>query len=196
MNLAPRFFKVVLTGTMIATAVANLPAIAQSTTQPDLRQGGYVIYFRHAQASDDAKPADNLPAQVKNCKGQRHVTKAGIEMLAAMSKQWKSAKIPVGKAISSPSCWALESAWYMLGSSVVVAPTLEGTPREQIWMELRPFLVTAPPPGTNTVIFAHGTNIKALTGFSLAEGEAVVYQPDGKGEFTYITHVKPQKWTW
>jgi hypothetical protein len=88
----------------------------------------------------------------------------------------------------------METAWYLLNTTVEVAPPLDGNPREQIWTELRPFLSAMPPPGTNTILFAHSTNIKALTGLEISEGEAVIFRPDDKGGFTFITRLKPEEW--
>jgi broad specificity phosphatase PhoE len=170
------------------------PLNAQDSLQSKLQQGGYVVYFRHGQASNDARPDPKLPPQVQQCKGDRHITDAGIQAIKAVESSFKSMKIPVGKVISSPACTAMETAWYLLSASMEVAPTLDGNPRDQIWTELRPFLTTAPTKGTNTLLFAHSTNIKALTGLAIAEGEAVIFQPDGQGGFTFITRVKPQEW--
>lgn len=194
MNIGRRFHAVVAIGTIIAASTFSMYSNAQESWQSNLRQGGYVIYFRHAQASNDARPDAKLPAQIKDCKGERHVTDAGVTTVKALGRQFKAMKIPVGKVISSPACTAKETAWYVLNTSVEVAPTLDGTPREQIWTELRPFLTAMPAKGSNTILFAHSTNIKALTGLAIAEGEAVIFQPDGQGGFTFITRLKPEEW--
>lgn len=191
-----RKFVAVLACTAAIAATAFFePSQAKESLLANLSQGGYIIYFRHGQATNEARQDEKLPAQVKACKGDRHVTEAGIKVIKTLKAQFKAMKIPVGKAISSPACQAMETSWYLLGTSVEVEPNLDGNPREQIWTQLRPFLVTVPAKGKNTVIFAHGTNIKALTGLVLAEGEAVIYQPDGKGGFTFVTRLKPEDWT-
>ena len=38
------------------------------------------------------------------------------------------------------------------------------------------------------------TNINALTGLAIVEGEAVIFQPDGQGGFTLIARLKPEEW--
>ncbi|CAN1213028.1 hypothetical protein TUMEXPCC7403_22685 [Tumidithrix helvetica PCC 7403] len=198
MSIGKRFREVVaVCVASVAIAVSGFceSSKANESLQSNLRQGGYVIYFRHGLASNDARPDDKLPTQIKDCKGERHITESGIKVIKTIKSQFNALKIPVGKAISSPACNAMETSWYLLGTLVTVAPTLDGNPREQIWTELRPFLVSAPAKGTNTVIFAHGTNIKALTGLVLAEGEAVIYQPDGKGGYTFVTRLKPEDWS-
>ncbi len=169
-------------------------AYAQEALQSNLREGGYVIYFRHGLASNEARPDVNLPSTVKECKGERHITEVGIKAIKTLRTQFKAAKIPVGKVVSSPACQALETSWYLLNVASEVESDLDGDPRAQIWVELRPFLTTVPPTGTNTVLFAHGTNIQALIGLAIAEGEAVIFKPDGKGGFNYVTRVKPEEW--
>jgi len=134
--------------------------MAQENQIANLRQGGYVIYFRHGQASNDARPDPKLPSQVKNCTGERHITEAGIPSLKAVGERFRDLKIPVGKVISSPACTAKETAWYTFATSIEDAPTLDGNPRPTIWTELHPFLATKPNSGTNTVLVAHGTNLK------------------------------------
>lgn len=188
-------FKIAAASVAIAIGLSGETLQAQENIISNLQQGGYVVYIRHAQASNEARQDAKLPPQVKDCKGQRHITEAGVTAMRAWGNSLRAMKIPVGKAISSPACTAKETAWYALGSSIEVADTLDGNPREQIWTELRPFLTAAPTQGKNTFLFSHSTNIKALTGLAIAEGEAVIFQPDGQGGFTYVGRLKPEEWT-
>jgi hypothetical protein len=59
-------------------------------------------------------------------------------------------------------------------------------------------LVAAPPPAdNNTVIVSHKPNIVDAFGkdFSdLREGEASIFQPDGRGGYKLIVRVKPEEW--
>ncbi len=195
MGSTARLVKLIATSLTIAASAFGLPSPAQEERVANLRQGGYVIYFRHGQASQDARPAPELPQSVKDCTGERHITEASIPALKTVGERFRTLKIPVGKVISSPACTAKETAWYTFATSMIEeAPTLEGNPRPTIWTELHPFLTTKPTEGTNTVLVAHGTNLKALTGLTIAEGEAVIFQPDGQGGFTLVTRVKLDAW--
>jgi broad specificity phosphatase PhoE len=188
-----RFFKALAASAVIAITYSEL-SNAQEDLVANLRQGGYVIYFRHAQAGDNISPDTELPAQIKECEGERHITETGMITMKAVGDSLRAMKIPAGKVITSPACTAMETAWYALNTSVEVAPSLDGNPREQIWIELRSFLTAMPAEGTNTILFAHSTNIKALTGLAIVEGEAVIFQPDGQGGFTFIARLKPEEW--
>lgn len=186
--------KMMTTSLAIVASTFAVSSSAQENLVANLRQGGYVIYFRHGQASPDVPPDAELPPQIKNCTGERHITSTTIPSLKTVGERFRTLEIPVGKVISSPACTAKETAWYTFAESIEVAPTLDGNPRQTIWIELHPFLTTKPTEGTNTILFAHGTNIKALTGLAIAEGEAVIFQPDGQGGFTFVTRIKPEQW--
>jgi phosphohistidine phosphatase SixA len=195
MGSIERIVKIIAASLAIATSAFDLPSLAQENLVANLRQGGYVIYFRHGTASQEARPAPDLPQSVKDCTGERHITEASLPALKTVGERFRTLNIPVGKVISSPACTAKETAWYTFAKSLEVAPTLDGNPRPSIWTELHPFLTTKPTEGTNTVLVAHGTNLKALTGIAIAEGEAVIFQPDGQGGFTWVTRLTPEAWT-
>ena len=60
---------------------------------------------------------------------------------------------------------------------------------------LRPLLAKVPAAGTNTILVSHGFNLRAISGFGPAEGEAVVFLPDAKGGFNLVARVLIANWS-
>jgi broad specificity phosphatase PhoE len=196
-----------VTTALIATAVAVYPQWVRSQTQlvPDLLQGGYVIYFRHGTKGKTAGTVAQLPTNLKQCLiPDEPLTEAGITMMKTIGTSFEKLKIPIGKVYSSPVCRCVQSAWYGF-KQVEVRPELygiipEGTKNQaalnEKWaMILRRMLSTVPAKGTNTILVAHSSNMSALVGLSLAEGEAAVFKPDGKGGFSYVERLKAEDWS-
>ncbi|MDJ0798626.1 MAG: histidine phosphatase family protein [Calothrix sp. MO_167.B12] len=73
-----------------------------------LKQGGHVIYIRHAQTEKDY--ADQVKADVNNCSTQRVLSEAGWKQAKAIGKAFRKYSIPVGKVISSQYCRAWKTA--------------------------------------------------------------------------------------
>jgi len=44
------------------------------------------------------------------------------------------------------------------------------------------------------VIVTHGFNVKSVTGFQPAEGEAVIFKPDGDGKFAVVGRLLAVQW--
>lgn len=59
---------------------------------------------------------------------------------------------------------------------------------------LRPLLAEAPAADTNTILVSHGFNLRSVSGFGPAEGEAAVYQPNAKGGFSLVARVPMASW--
>jgi phosphohistidine phosphatase SixA len=158
-------------------------AASQSLIQ-SLRQGGYVLLVRHM--STDPTAADIDTQHLANCALQRQLTKTGRNDAVAMGDAWRRLRIPVGRAIASNYCRALDTA-RLAGLNDTEASVDVTEPQNVPAMEaqrrafaLRKLLATPPAIGTNTVIITHRTNILDAFGkdfFDIAEGEAAVFQP-------------------
>lgn len=109
--------------------------------------------------------------------------------------------IPVSKVLASPYCRTVETAALMdLGSletttdvmNMRVAEYFGG--RSAIVATARARLGTPPPPGSNTVIVAHGNVARDATPVYPDEAEGVVFRPDGRGGFGVVARVTPETW--
>jgi phosphohistidine phosphatase SixA len=151
-----------------------------------LREGGYVIYFRHARA--DRSQTDSDLSEVTNCASQRNLTDEGRDQARLIGESIAALAIPVGEVLSSELCRARETAELAFGrttptpdlSSYDTAAS-ETEVRERI-EALRRLLATPPALGTNTVLVGHQFNIGDAADISLGDGEAAVFLPLGTAQ--------------
>ena len=173
-----------------------------------LHEGGHIIYFRHAEKSHTPNISSSLPEQFRSCLlPEQLLTEAGVSSMRSLGQQFEELNIPVGQVISSPVCRCIESAWFSFGD-VTIDPSLNGVYEknstgefvineavtEEFAFNLRRNLIEVPEEGTNTVLFAHSSNILALTGLQLQQGEAAIFKPDGRGHFIYVGRVTLSEW--
>ncbi len=199
-----------MTRTLAAAAALLLPCFAHAQTlQGDalvaaLRKGGYVILMRHAssprEVPDKSKAnPDNLNPVTKQ--PERQLDAEGRATATAMGQALHALKIPIGEVYSSPTYRALETVKYAQLGTAKPAPELGengadmsgGTAAQSAWLKKK---VTEFPSGTNTVLITHFPNIRAafpdLT--NVADGEAVVFGPDGRGGAKVIGRIKIEDW--
>lgn len=164
-----------------------------------LRKGGYVILMRHA--SSPREVPDKSKANPDNTKPERQLDAEGRSTATAMGKALRDLKIPIGEVFSSPTYRALETVKYAQLGTAKPAPELGengadmsgGTAAQSAWLKKK---VTEFPSGSNTVLITHFPNIRAafpeLT--DVADGEAVVFGPDGKGGAKVVGRIKIEDW--
>ena len=164
-----------------------------------LRQGGLVIYFRHA----DTGPA--YPEQgvdLKRCDTQRNLNDKGRFEAEQIGGQFRRLGIPVGEVLSSEFCRCRETAElaferYTIEASLTgVSRSSEAAPRRELATAgLKKLLTTAPGPATNTVLVSHGYNLWDAEGFHLGtQGEAAIFLPDGRGGYVLVARLTPEQW--
>jgi len=169
----------------------------------ELRQGGFVIYFRHGETGSAG--ADRAP-DMRDCSTQRNLNDAGRAQVRRMGEDFRRLAIPVGKVLSSEycRCWQHAEAMFGKGGYVIVEalslpksyPAVTAEDRKLKTEALQALLAAMPAPGTYTVLVSHGNNVLMLTGVHPnTQGEAVIFQPDGKGGFARIAGVLPGDWS-
>ncbi|MBR8827407.1 MAG: histidine phosphatase family protein [Gomphosphaeria aponina SAG 52.96 = DSM 107014] len=165
-----------------------------------LQQGGYVIYFRHAQTEKDY--ADQVSAVVGDCSTQRMLSETGWQQAKAIGAGFRDNNIPVGQVISSQYCRAWQTADLAFGKyekngDLNFPPAEEYTPEQVAQMKalLTPMLIAVPASGTNTVIVGHDDLFEAATGiYPDPQGMAYVVKPDGQGGFELVANMLPEEW--
>jgi phosphohistidine phosphatase SixA len=189
---------VALAVALIAADVA--PDIPMASAQPagltadDLLQGGYVIFFRHVLADDGV---DMAPVNVNDCSTQRNIREAGLRDARTIGNAFRALEIPVSAVYASEICRAKETAGIAFGRVDAVVPALnlcciddQPLTAEQRNAYIEQVVTLIPPEGSNTVIVAHGVGIVA----DLGQGEAAIYQPDGRGGTVRVARVLPDEW--
>jgi phosphohistidine phosphatase SixA len=165
-----------------------------------LRQGGHIIYFRHAQTEKDY--ADQINAVMGDCSTQRMLSEVGWKQSKMIGEAFRKHQIPVGEVISSQYCRAWQTADlafgnYVKNSALNFPKSADYTDEQvaQMKAQLMPLLTAVPPQGTNTVIVGHDDLFEAATGiYPAPQGMAYVVKPDGKGGFELIANMLPDQW--
>lgn len=189
---------------VIASTIA-LPSLAAQAASADalveaLRKGGHAIVMRHASSPRQA-PAKEA-ASPGNDALERQLDEAGRASAAAMGKAIAALKIPIGEIASSPTFRARETAqhagWTKFithdelgdgGQSMAPVGAAEGG-----WLTKK---VGAVAPGPNLLVITHAPNLTRAFGQAasgLADGEALIVAPDGKGGATVLGRIKIEEW--
>ena len=166
-----------------------------------LRQGGYIVVMRHA-SSPRATPAKET-ADAENTKLERQLDDTGRTTARAMGEAIRKLKVPVGKVLVSPTYRARLTA--NLAGFRTAQPVAElgdngqsmqgADPSQANW--LRAQIIQPPAKNTNTIIITHLPNVVAAFGkewADLADGEALVFHPDGKGSVIAVARIKIEDW--
>lgn len=161
-----------------------------------LRDGGHVIYFRHART--DWSQNDRDRSELGDCATQRNLSAEGREQSRRIGAAFRDLGIPVERVLSSAYCRCKDMAQLAFGdftvSEAVTSVFLQDrTLRERRSEALRE-LLGAPPQQGNTVLISHRANLQAATGVALAEGEAAIYRPDGAGGSELIARIRSDEW--
>jgi phosphohistidine phosphatase SixA len=188
-------------------ALSSLPAAAQNTVpQADwisaLRDGGYVIVFRHGATHPDQ--ADTDPLNTDNVAKQRQLNDDGRALAKSIGESLRKLRIPVGQVYTSLFKRAIDTGALMgFGDVKVSADYTEGglvvTPIEnnRRAAALRKAAGTMPPASTNIIVVTHKPNILDAFGkdwFDVREGEASVFKPDGNGGYKTVGRIQAGDW--
>ena len=184
-------------------ALAGVPAAAQGDLISALRNGGYVIVMRHAHAPTE--PPAVGQADPNNKTGERQLDVAGREQAQTIGRRFMARAIPVGPVYSSPTFRALQTAQLMgfakpearseLGDGGASMAAGAAGQAGTAWLEAK--AGEAPPPGKDAIVITHGPNIVLAFGDGfkdMADGEAAVFRPDGRGGFALVGRVRPDGW--
>jgi phosphohistidine phosphatase SixA len=173
-----------------------------------LKQGGYVVVFRHGATDDSQK--DIYPINFDDMKAQRQLSEKGREMARQIGTAIKKLGIPIGEIYTSRLNRAIETGKLLsdkevrpvdaltdsgAGSASAMANPTGGNAKAGL--ALRELVNAAPKAGTNTFIVTHKTNIADAFGkeaSDVQEGEAFVYRSSGSAPAAFVTRVKAAFW--
>jgi len=166
-----------------------------------LQRGGYVIAMRHA-ASPRELPTEQT-ANKDNTKRERQLDEEGRMTSTELGKALRDLKVPIGEVQASPTYRALETAKYAGWSQAKAQAELGdngrdmqgGTEAQAVWTRKR---VTQFAAGTNAILITHAPNLTRAfpdAAMGLADGEALIFGPDGKGGAAVVARVKIDEWS-
>lgn len=169
----------------------------------ELRDGGYVIYFRHAQTDwaqqDDVRGAGDWTSC--DPERMRQLSDAGRRSARAVGRAMRRLDIPVSGVYASEYCRCVETAELLDLAPVETtrdilnaraAEYIGGT--EALRASARRRLGTPPPEGSNTVLVAHGNVFLLAADQRPPEGGAAIVRPEGEARFTVLDVVPSAHW--
>ena len=168
-----------------------------------IQQGGYNLYFRHEATDWSQQDAVQQRDDWQSCDGSRirQLSEQGRQSAKRAGQAMRSLNIPVIEVLASPYCRTMETARQLgLGDvqpsddviNLRVAEYFGG--REAVIATARELLSRRPAAGSNRVIVAHGNVAREATPVYPGEGEMVIFKPDGKGQFTFVGRITPDRW--
>ena len=173
-----------------------------------LKQGGYVLVFRHGATDDSQK--DIYPFNFDDMKAQRQLSDKGRDTARQIGATIKKLGIPVGDIYTSRLNRAIETGKLLSDKEVKPVDALTdssaGSPsgmanptggNAKAGIALRELVDAGPQAGTNTLLVTHKTNITDAFGkdaSDVQEGEAFVYKSNGSGPSTFVARVKAADW--
>jgi phosphohistidine phosphatase SixA len=182
----------------LSTAVLCLAAAGAGRAQSPagaelveaLRGGGHVILMRHAAAT--ARAPD--PPDPENRNLERELDETGLASAAAMGEAFRRLGISIGAVLSSPTYRTLQTARSAGWGQVTSEPALGDDGGDPEW--LRTTIGRSPQAGGNTILITHGPNVRAMfpDQSAVAEGEALVLRPDGRGGADLVARVRIEQW--
>lgn len=186
-------------GQVLATfAVVNDTPLAGDALTTALREGGYVIFMRHA--ATEHRQVDRDRIHLDDCGSQRNLSVQGRQQASDIGRAFRQLSLPVGEVWSSPYCRCRDTARLAFGD-YQVSPFLHfaigigAGETARITAQLQELLATPPRPGSNNVIVSHTANLKEATGiWPSPEGVMVIFRPLGDGRIAYHGMVAPGEW--
>ena len=179
---------------LLSLLILSFPAWAEpdAALVSRLREGGYVLYLRHA--STDFGQDDSRMTSFEDCTSQRNLTDRGREEARAIGKHVKRLGIPIGDVLASPYCRTMETARLAFGKATATNDVRGGPVDANRYEPLRKLLSSPVPKGSNRVISSHGNPFIALAGPPyLAEGEIAVVKPEGE-RFSVVARIRLSDW--
>ncbi|HEU5160974.1 MAG TPA: histidine phosphatase family protein [Streptosporangiaceae bacterium] len=176
-------------------------APASRSAAPDLvtqlRQGGYVLYMRHA-ATESAQ--DDPDLDLNDPGTQRNLSAEGRTQSREIGAAVRRLRIPIGTVLVSPYDRTRETAEIAFGPGRVrdtrdlISEAYPGVDDDQVAERLRRLLRQRPADGTNTVLVSHGFNINRAAGLTIAEGDMVVFDPRAEKPLAPVTTISADDW--
>ncbi|ULL01287.1 histidine phosphatase family protein [Bradyrhizobium sp. I71] len=203
MNVLCRLALITLLAGISRHAAADAPDLISS-----LKQGGYVLIFRHTATDDSQK--DVYPFKFDDMSAQRQLSDKGRDMARQIGAAIREQAIPIGEVYTSRLNRAVEAGRLISGREVRPVDALTDSSNASASGMANPTganakagqavrqLVDAPPTaGTNTFLVTHKTNIADAFGKEagdVQEGEAFIYKANGSGPATFAGRIKLADW--
>ncbi len=173
---------------------ANKPLTKELLEQ--LRQGGFIIYFRHGETPNYKDPNEG---NLDDCAQQRNLSADGRTQVRAIGQAFRTLEIPLGVVRSSPFCRSADTARLAFGrvekTMELLSNGKDNDPVEDARIKHVHNTMKIPPwPGSNTIYVGHGSPPEKMgCGHFLMEGEAAIFRWTQAGPVC-VGNVKSDEW--
>lgn len=153
-------------------------ASAQQNALEQLRQGGLLLFMRHANAPGIGDP-ENF--RIDDCTTQRNLSDRGRAQAVAVGARLRGEGIRWASAQSSRWCRCLDTARLAFGAAEpfdLLNSSFAGRP--DATPDLRRHLLSVPRDGANRIYVTHMVNIVALLNANTADAEMIVTRVSGE----------------
>jgi phosphohistidine phosphatase SixA len=173
-----------------------------------LKDGGYVIVFRHGATDDSQK--DVYPFKFDDMSAQRQLSEKGRDLARELGAALRKLGVPIGEVYTSRLNRAVESGKLLGGKDVSPVDELTDSgagsasamanpdgKNAKAGRAVRDLVNAAPKPGVNNLAVTHKTNVADAFGkeFSdIREGEALVYKTSSSGPAALVGRVQASEW--
>jgi phosphohistidine phosphatase SixA len=159
-----------------------------------LREGGYVIVFRHSTTDWSQRDADVTNFDDRTT--QRNLSAEGEATARAIGQSIAALKLPIGRVIASPMWRCRDTAQLAFGRHEVSNDLFQrGGQSRAVRVDL---LSTPTEKGKNLVLVTHqDVLIPIVAGLArdqLKEAEALIVKPLGDKKFEIVAQVGPEDW--
>lgn len=182
----------------LSSPVHAQKALGEAELIAALKQGGHVIYLRHAET--DVSKTDQDRDDLSDWTKQRNLSEKGRQQAVAIGKAFRALGIPVSEIKASPYCRSVETAKLAFGKATVSKDLAfsigtEKQEAERLADALKIMLGTQPSAGKNTVLVAHTANLQeAAKIWPKPEGVAFIFKPLGNKSFELVQRVEAPQW--
>ncbi len=192
-----RFTTVLLSLLLLLVLPASLAADGERPLLEKMRDGGLVIYWRHAKTDRSQRDIDL--SMMDRCETQRNLDADGRRQARTVGDGFKRLEIPVGTIVTSDFCRNRDTAALAFGHYQRVRDLFnlpaEPDPNQREWLvhSLRERLGNKPAdPSSNTLIVGHNLNLRAAANVFLEEGEIALFLPLGNSQFRHMGSLRPK----
>ena len=203
---------------IVAATFASASAQSAGPKSPadifaDLRGGGHVILWRHAQTGvrgDMIRNASATSDLFADCEWQRVLDDAGKADATAVGQAARAMGIPIARVLTSPYCRTRHSAWLAFGADrargsdnlqTACFAAADAVRARREWLREK---LLSPPALGNLALVTHSCNIKSVARETLAwcgmrptdfrQGDAIVFRPDGGNELNPVGCLRVNDW--
>jgi phosphohistidine phosphatase SixA len=186
---------------VLPVAASIQPAASGAEWIGALRQGGYVIVFRHAPFS--VQTVNDLD-KMRKAGAEKQLNAQGRALAKSIGESMRKLGIPVGQVVTSSLPRAVDTGTLLGFGEVTRSPDVTeadaaATPADNSRRAeaFRKLVSAAPPAGSNVVIVTHKPNIVDAFGKDwddVRECDASVFKPDGNGSYKLIVRIPADEW--